>query len=418
MQPTYDQTDPTSPAGSIPHWIDPVREADLVARRRTVHRTPETGWAEFIATARAAEFFTSLGFKVMVGREFIDPIYVRGRSDTEVSESERLAKAAGVSPVLLQRMGGLTGLCATFDTGRPGKTLAFRVELDALKMDEPADPDHIPYKEGFASERPGLMHACGHDGHQAVAFELGRFIVANRDRLTGRIRFIFQPGEEGSRGAYPIVQSGLLDDVDTLLCAHIATDLQAGTVVTAPEKFLCTTKIDLHFEGVQAHAGMQPQLGRNALLAAADAALILMAHADREGEVRGENEAINRELAREAVTRAQGCAMAFGVKMSHKIMGEAVDFVPDDGIVQMITVCARRARYVREVRPSVPLNGSDDATLMIRRVQSQGGRAGYFLVGAGLEASHEHAAVDFDERYLVTLYDIFANLVIGLSGNW
>ena len=441
MQPTYDQTDPTSPAGSIPHWIDPVRETDLVARRRTVHRTPETGWAEFIATARAAEFFTSLGFKVMVGREFIDPIYVRGRSEAE----ERLAKAAGVSPVLLQRMGGLTGLCATFDTGHPGKTLAFRVELDALKMNEPVDPDHIPYREGFASERPGLMHACGHDGHQAVAFELGRFIVANRDRLTGRIRFIFQPGEEGSRGAYPIVQSGLLDDVDTLLCAHIATDLQAGTVVAAPEKFLCTTKIDLHFEGVQAHAGMQPQLGRNALLAAADAALILMAlprhsdgmtrvnvgtlhagegrnviaaHADMEVEVRGENEAINRELAREAVTRAQGCAMAFGVKMSHKIMGEAVDFVPDDGIVQMITVCARRARHVREVRPSVPLNGSDDATLMIRRVQSQGGRAGYFLVGAGLEASHEHAAVDFDERYLVTLYDIFANLVIGLSGNW
>ena len=406
MQPTYDQTDPTSPAGSIPHWIDPVRETDLVARRRTVHRTPETGWAEFIATARAAEFFTSLGFKVMVGREFIDPIYVRGRSEAEVSESERLAKAAGVSPVLLQRMGGLTGLCATFDTGHPGKTLAFRVELDALKMNEPVDPDHIPSREGFASERPG---------------------------------------EEGSRGAYPIVQSGLLDDVDTLLCAHIATDLQAGTVVAAPEKFLCTTKIDLHFEGVQAHAGMQPQLGRNALLAAADAALILMAlprhsdgmtrvnvgtlhagegrnviaaHADMEVEVRGENEAINRELAREAVTRAQGCAMAFGVKMSHKIMGEAVDFVPDDGIVQMITVCARRARYVREVRPSVPLNGSDDATLMIRRVQSQGGRAGYFLVGAGLEASHEHAAVDFDERYLVTLYDIFANLVIGLSGNW
>lgn len=360
MQPTYDQTDPTSPAGSFPHWIDPVRETDLVARRRTVHRTPETGWAEFIATARAAEFFTSLGFKVMVGREFIDPIYVRGRSEAEVSESERLAKAAGVSPVLLQRMGGLTGLCATFDTGHPGKTLAFRVELDALKMNEPVDPDHIPYREGFASERPGLMHACGHDGHQAVAFELGRFIVANRDRLTGRIRFIFQPGEEGSRGAYPIVQSGLLDDVDTLLCAHIATDLQAGTVVAAPEKFLCTTKIDLHFEGVQAHAGMQPQLGRNALLAAADAALILMAlprhsdgmtrvnvgtlhagegrnviaaHADMEVEVRGENEAINRELAREAVTRAQGCAMAFGVKMSHKIMGEAVDFVPDDGIV-------------------------------------------------------------------------------------
>ena len=159
-------------------------------------------------------------------------------------------------------------------------------------------------------------------------------------------------------------------------------------------------------------------LVQNGTLHAGEGRNVIAAHADMEVEVRGENEAINRELAREAVTRAQGCAMAFGVKMSHKIMGEAVDFVPDDGIVQMITVCARRARHVREVRPSVPLNGSDDATLMIRRVQSQGGRAGYFLVGAGLEASHEHAAVDFDERYLVTLYDIFANLVIGLSGNW
>ena len=84
----------------------------------------------------------------------------------------------------------------------------------------------------------------------------------------------------------------------------------------------------------------------------------------------------------------------------------------------MITVCARRARYVKTVIPTVPLNGSDDATLMIRRVQSQGGRAGYFLVGAALDESHEHAAVDFDERYLVTLYDTFTNLIIGLSGNW
>ena len=445
MAPLSHQTDPTSPAGQLPNWVDPVRQADLVARRREIHRLPETGWTEFIATARAAEFFGSLGFKVKVGREFIDPMYVRGRSESAVAESEKLAAAAGVSPILLQRMAGLTGLVATFDTERPGKTLAFRVELDALKMNEPSDVSHVPFKEGFASERPGTMHACGHDGHQAVAFELARFIVANRDRLTGKIRFIFQPGEEGSRGAYPIVQSGYLDDVDLLLCAHIATDLEPGTVVAAPEKFLCTTKIDFHFEGVQSHAGMQPQLGRNALLAAADASLILMAlprhsegmtrvnvgtlhagegrnivasTADMEVEVRGENEAINRELTREAITRAQGCAMAFGVKCSHKIMGEAVDFVPDDGIVQMITVCARRARFVRDVLPSVPLNGSDDATLMIRRVQSLGGRAGYFLVGAGFDASHEHATVDFDEKYLVSLYDIYANLVIGLTGNW
>ena len=440
-----EQDKPISPASMLPNWVDPVTEEDLIERRREIHRIPETGWTEFIATARAAEALSAMGFKVTVGREFIDPAYVRGRNEEEVAESEKLAVAAGVSPLLLKRMGGLTGCVAVFDTGRKGKTIGFRAELDALKMNEPEDPCHIPFKEGFASERPGAMHACGHDGHQAVALELARFIVANRDRLSGRFKIIFQPGEEGSRGAYPIVQSGQLDDVDLLLCAHIATDLTAGAVVAAPEKFLCTTKIDFSFDGLQSHAGMQPQIGRNALLAAADAALILMAlprhsegmtrvnvgtlhagegrnivasHAEMAVEVRGENEAINRELAREAIQRAQGCAMAFGVKCRHNIMGEAVDFVPDDGIVQMITVCARRARYIKAVIPTVPLNGSDDATLMIRRVQSQGGRAGYFLVGAGLDASHEHAAVDFDERYLVTLYDTFTNLVIGLSGNW
>ena len=429
----------------MPDWVDPVTEADLVARRREIHCTPETGWAEFIATARAAEALSALGFDVLVGREFIDLLYVRGRNAAEVEESEKLARAAGVSPRLMQRMGGLTGCIATFDTGRPGKTLAIRAELDALKMNEPLDPAHIPFREGFASMRQGAMHACGHDGHQAVVLELARFIVANRQRLTGRIKLIFQPGEEGSRGAYPIVQSGQLDDVDILLCAHIATDLAPGVVVAAPEKFLCTTKIDFLFEGAQSHAGMQPQLGRNALLAAADAALILMAlprhaegmtrvnvgtlhagegrnvvasRASMEVEVRGENEAINRGLTEEALLRAKGCAMAFGVTCTHNIMGEAVDFVPDDGIAQMIAVCARRARYVKNVIPTVPLNGSDDATLMIRRVQSLGGRAGYFLVGAGLDESHEHATVDFEERYLVSLYDTYTSLVIGFSGTW
>ena len=98
------QTELLSPASQLPNWIDPVKEADLVARRRDFHRLSETGWTEFIATARATEFFASLGFKVLVGREFIDPVYVRGRSESAVAESEKLAVAAGVSPLLLQRM--------------------------------------------------------------------------------------------------------------------------------------------------------------------------------------------------------------------------------------------------------------------------------------------------------------------------
>lgn len=434
-----------SPAAQMPNWVDPVHEHEIVARRRQIHAIPEAGWTEFIATARATEYFEALGFKVRIGREVIDPVFIRGRNAEEVELSEEKARAAGVSETLLARMSGITGMVATFDTGRPGRTIAIRVELDALYMDEPEDSAHIPYREGFTSMRRGVMHACGHDGHQAVAYALADFVIANKERLNGSIKFIFQPGEEGSRGAYPMVKSGALDDVDLLLCSHIALDLPAGTVVSAAGKFLCTTKIDFIFEGAASHAGMQPQVGHNALLAAADAALLLMAlprhsegmtrvnvgtlhagegrnivasHAKIEVEVRGESEAINHQLTSIAIQRAEGCAMAFGVGCRHLIMGEAVDFVPDDAVTQMIAVCARRARRCKDVLPPAPLNSSDDATLMIRRVQSMGGKAGYFLVGAALPGENEHANVDFAEESLLTLYDMYTNLLIGFSGGW
>lgn len=236
-----------------------------------------------------------------------------------------------------------------------------------------------------------------------------------------------------------------MDDVDVLLCAHLGVDIPAGTVVAAPEKFLSTTKLDLEFRGSPSHAGMQPQLGRNALLAAANAAINVMAlprhaegmtrvnvgslhagegrnvvpsHATMEVEVRGENEAINRELAAEALLRARGAAISFGVEMLSRTVGEAIDFVPDESITQLIAVCARRARFCEKVVPTHPYNGSDDGTLMIRCVQEHGGRAGYFMVGAALNDCHAHAAVDFEERNLLTLYDTYANLLVALVGNW
>ncbi len=68
--------------------------------------------------------------------------------------------------------------------------------------------------------------------------------------------------------------------------------------------------------------------------------------------------------------------------------------------------------------PTHPYNGSDDVTLMIKRVQERGGRAGYFMVGAALSEDHSHATIDFDEKYLLTLYDTYAQLLVALIGNW
>lgn len=433
------------PMELLPGWVNPSSLAALKLIRRTIHRYPEPGWTEFLSTARVAEVLEGLGFQLTWGPQFIHPEFVRGRDVRTAEEGKAFARASGVSESLMRKMGDYPGLIAEIDTGVPGKIVAIRVELDALAVEEPVSGEHLPARESFASVRHGIMHACGHDGHQAVALELARFIKTNLPRLTGKIRFIFQPAEEGSRGAYPIVKSGVLDDVDILLCAHLGVDIPGGTVVAAPEKFLCTTKLDLEFRGSPSHAGMQPQLGRNALLAAANAAINVMAlprhaegmtrvnvgslhagegrnvvpsHATMEVEVRGENEAINRELAAEALLRARGAAIGFGVEMHSRTVGEAIDFVPDESITQLIAVCARRARFCEKVVPAHPYNGSDDGTLMIRCVQEHGGRAGYFMVGAALDNCHAHAAVDFEERYLLTLYDTYANLLVALVGNW
>lgn len=431
--------------GLLPGWVDPVKPEELTEIRRDVHRTPEPGWSEFIATARLAQVFAAAGFKLTYGPEFISPQFVRGRDPDEVERGRLFALQNGVSVEEIRRMGDYPGLVAEWDTGRPGRTVAVRIELDAIAVEEPESISHLPFREGFSSVRRGVMHACGHDGHQAAAIGLARFIAANAERLAGRIKVICQPAEEGSRGAYPILQSGVLQDVDMLFCAHIAPELEFGTVVAAPTKLLSTTKIDFEFAGRASHAGSHPQSGRNALLAAANAAINIMAlprhedgmtrvnvgqlhagegrnvvpsHAWMEVEVRGENAAVNRDLAAEALLRAQGAAMGFGVECRQRIVGEAIDFVPDAALTQLITVCARRARHCGKVVPTWPINSSDDGTLLIRRVQEQGGKAGYFVVGGAFAGNAVQPAVDFDERALVTLYDTWTNLIVALLGNW
>lgn len=429
----------------LPGWTDPVEPGYLSKVRRQIHRNPEPGWCEFQTTALAARIFGDLGFKLTFGPEFIAPQFVRGRDPKEAQRSRDQALAEGADASRIGKMGEFPGLIAELDTGRPGKTLAIRFELDALYMEEPLDPSHIPAREGFASRRRGVMHACGHDGHLAAAAALGRFAAANRARMSGRLILIFQPAEEGSRGAYPILKSGRLEGVDVMLCAHLGLDVPFGAIVAAPDRFLCTTKINFEFVGKPSHAGMQPQIGRNALLASANAAINIMAlprhgdgmtrvnvgalhagegrnvipsHATMEIEVRGETAAINRDLAQEALMRAEGAAASFGVDCRCAIVGEALDFKPDHSVTQLITVCARRARGCREVMPSHAYNGSDDGTLLLRAVQDAGGRAGYFMVGAHLPGKSDKAPVDFDERAMTVLYDTYVHLTTAILGQW
>lgn len=348
-----------------------------------------------------------------------------------------------MSPEILERMQGVTGVIGVLETGRPGPTIGFLCNLDALPVTESSDPEHAPTKEGFASQIPGYMHACGHDGHQAVLMGLATWLAANKDQLCGTVKLIFEPGEEGSRGGRPIAESGVLDDLDYLYCGHLGCDIPGGEVVTAPEKFLCTTKVDFRFKGTPSHAGMQPEVGRNALMAASTASLALMAiprhgqgmtrvnvgymragegrnviasTAEMQVEVRGETEAINNCMFEEAVARVNGAAAMYGCQAESEVMGEAIDFVKDEEVQNDFAEAAQHAKYCTKISDTMNFNGSDDATVLMRRVQNKGGKAGYVVVGSELKAGHHQAKFEFEEFRLQELFDIYHYLAIKRLG--
>ena len=129
-------------------------------------------------------------------------------------------------------------------------------------------------------------------------------------------------------------------------------------------------------------------------------------------EVRGETEEINRYRLNEAIARVQGAAAMYGCEASHVVQGEAVDFVPDLDLQAIAAEAAAAAPYVEKVSPTMNFNGSDDATVMIKRVQAHGGKGAYLVVGSKLEGGHHTAGFDFEEKRLATIFSIYRSLII------
>lgn len=156
-----------------------------------------------------------------------------------------------------------TGLMAVLKTGRPGKTLAFRADIDALPIQE--DARNCP-----CSQVPGVMHACGHDGHAAALLGAAQVLAQCRDSLSGEIRLIFQPAEEQQPGgAQAFVDAGLLDHVDCVYGMHFQSQEEVGSIWLKPGAMLAATyTFDLVVTGKGTHAAF-PHLGSDAILAAA-----------------------------------------------------------------------------------------------------------------------------------------------------
>ena len=415
-------------------WNEKIMEAadglqeEMTAYRRDLHRYPEPGWTEFRTAAKAAAFLTSLGYTVKTGADVVKQDCMMGvPSPEQLAAEQQRAVQEGADPQWVHRMdGGRTGLVAEWKFREGGPVVAIRFDMDCNEVTETDDPAHKPNQESFASHHPGAMHACGHDGHTTVGLALARVLASLQEELRGTVRLIFQPAEEGVRGAHAMVESGIVDDVDYLLGAHFGFKMRrTGSVACNVTGFLATSKYDARFFGVPAHAGAAPEQGKNALLAAACAALNLHAIARHSGgasrinvgrleagsgrnvigdkallclETRGATSEINRYMEAEALRILKAAALMYDVRLEVEKTGGAAGGSNSEELAAFLEQEARATGLFDEVVGTCDFGASEDFSYFMERVQSHGGQAAYMMIGANLAAGHHDSRFDFDER--------------------
>lgn len=212
----------------------PINTVEEMANwRRHLHAHPEFGFAETQTSTFVAKI-------------------LRGFGITDVAEG----------------VGG-TGVVATLDRGGDGLTVGLRADMDALKINEQSEL-------GYSSRHPGLMHACGHDGHTAMLLGAAK-LLSERPDFRGCVRFIFQPAEEWGSGALAMLEDGLLKrfPVDEIYGLHNWPGLGVGKFATRVGSLMSAEdNFEITFTGQGGHAS-RPHKIQEALVAGCDAVMAL-----------------------------------------------------------------------------------------------------------------------------------------------
>ncbi len=371
-------------------WVQEAQQLFEYTRglRRDFHRHPELGFQEVRTAGIVAKELNALGLEVSTG----------------IAE---------------------TGVVALIEGARPGPVVLLRFDMDALPIEEQTGAE-------YASQTPGVMHACGHDGHTAIGLTVARMLATHQEEMAGTVKLVFQPAEEGLGGAARMVAEGVLQNPrpDFSLALHLWNErplgwlgVGVGPVMAAADAF------SVRIAGKGGH-GALPHQATDPVLAAAqvinalqsivsrnvdpvDTAVVSVTSVhggsafniippavDLQGTIRTFAPATRELVLRRfeevvaAVAGAMGCTAEVNLQ----------DATP--AVINDPAVAARVQRVAEALFPEAELDrhfqtmGSEDMSLMMQDIPGC-----YFMVGSadptrGLDAKHHHPKFDFDEDAL------------------
>jgi amidohydrolase len=356
---------------------------ELVALRRELHQYPELAYAETKTAARVAAFLEG-------------------------------------SPLELRTGVGGTGLLATI-AGGPGKTVLLRVDLDGLPIQEQND---VPY----TSRTPGVMHACGHDGHTAIGAAAARLLA--RRRLPGQVRMLFQPAEEGEGGAQAVVRDGVMDGVDLALGIHLWNELPVGTIgVKAGPLMAAVDRLKIVIHGRGGHGG-KPHRSADPIVAAAHVVTALQTVVAREvspthaavvtigainggqafnvipdevtllGTIRTFDAELRRSMPERIERIAAGVAAGLQCKASVEVRTGNPAVVNDARIAELAQRAAARVVGEQNVVAPEPTMGGEDMAIYFERAPGCFVFIGSANPARGFDQPHHSPRFDFDEEAL------------------
>ncbi len=377
----------------------------LIADRRHLHQHPE-----------------------LSGNELATVDFIAGRLSALGLEPRRLADGCAVT--------------ADIEGNKPGgHVLLVRADIDALPLQERGDDR--PYR----SLVDGVMHACGHDAHVAVALGVAELLAGMRSELAGRVRMAFQPAEETAGGAQPMIDQGVMEDpeVEGALGLHVWSGIPAGTVgVRDGAIFASADEFSIVIEGRGGH-GALPHQALDPVPIASMVVLALQTLISREtspfqaavvtvGKIEG-GQAFNvipetvtltgtvraftvqdrDRLLRRISEVAQGIAASFGAKARTERGPGCPPVVSDPRMAELVRSSVRASPGAELIEPE-PITVGDDVAWFLRLVPGC-----YFLLGggnqqAGIKAPHHHPEFDLDEACLPIGVEVMVRAALRFCG--